>query len=77
MLVGEGGGGTEQTGLGMGDELHRHLVHPPFEPALGDEAIAETRRRQAVAEAQADTPGNDHRRRSMRQGEIAGDCTEA
>ena len=37
----------------MGDELDRHFVHPPLEPALGDEAVAEARSRQMIGEPQA------------------------
>jgi hypothetical protein len=45
--------GAEQARLRMGDELDRHLVHPPLEPALGDKAVAKARARQVSGQAEA------------------------
>jgi hypothetical protein len=39
MIVRESGRGAEQAGMGVGDELHWNLRHPPFEAAFGDEAV--------------------------------------
>src|SRR5437764_237900 len=61
----------------MGDELDRHFVHTPFEPALGDEAVAEARARQIVRQPQPDAAGNHHRICTLREGQVAGDRAKA
>ena len=65
-----------RPGCGMGDQLDRHLVHPPFEPALGDEAVAEARTRQIIREPQAHAAGDHDRRCALRQRHVAGDRAE-
>ena len=41
MLLGEGGRGAEQAGLGMGDELDRDRGHQLLKAPLGDEALVD------------------------------------
>ena len=61
----------------MRDQLDRHFVHPPLEPALGDEAVAEARSRQIVGKPEADAAGDHDRIRALRQRHVAGDRAEA
>ena len=57
----------------MGDQLHRHLVHPPLEPALGDESVAKARARQIIGEPQAQLRPRSPPRRALRERDVAGD----
>jgi hypothetical protein len=42
LAAGEGGGGAEQAGLRVDDDLDRHVAHEPLEPAFCEEPIAES-----------------------------------
>jgi hypothetical protein len=77
MLLRESGGGAEQPRLRVGDQLHRHFVHPPLEAALGDEAIAEARARQIIGEPLTDAAGDDDRDGALGERKVAGNRTEA
>ena len=61
----------------MGDELDRHLFHAPLEPALRNEALAETGLREVAGEAEADTTGDHHRVCPLSQRQVAGDGAKA
>ena len=67
MLLGEGGGGAEQAGLGMGDELDGDRRHQLLETALRHETLAETRLEEVVLQAQAEPAGDDNAGRTMQQ----------
>src|SRR5690349_3957651 len=77
MLLRESGSGADESRLRMGDQLHRHLVHAPFEPALGNEPVAETRAWKVTGQPQANAARNDRRIGTLRQGNVAGYRAEA
>ena len=76
MLLGEGGRGAVQAGLGMSDQLDRNAGHQRLEAALGDETLAEAGVEQPVLEPQPKSAGDYHAGRPVREREVARDRAE-
>src|SRR5256885_8603701 len=76
MLPRERGGRSVQAGLGVSDQLDRHVVHHALETALGNEPVAETGTRQMIAEPEAETAANHRRVGALRESKIAGNGAE-
>lgn len=70
-------GCAEKPWLGMGDELHRHFLHPAAEASLGNESVAEARKSKTTAEPQPDSASDNDGPSPLRKSEIAGDGAEA
>src|SRR6185369_4680281 len=77
MLLREGGSSAVKSRLRVGDELDRHLFHAPLEPALRNEALAETGLREVAGEAKADATSDHHRVCALSQRQVAGDGAKA
>src|SRR5256885_17205667 len=71
MLPRKRGGRSVQTGLGVSDQLHRHIVHHALEAALGNESVAEPGARQMIAQPVTDTAANHRGVGALRESEVA------
>src|SRR5436190_23962274 len=76
MLPRKSGRRAEKAGLGIGDQLDRHVVHHALKAAFGNETVAETGTWQMLAQPEAETAADHCRVRTLRESEIAGNGAE-
>jgi hypothetical protein len=77
MFSRECGCGADQARIIVRDELYRTICHSPFEPALGDEAIAKAGADQMLGNPVSEPAANHDRLSAVSQGQISGECPEA